>query len=70
MANATGIFSGVQRLLSARQGWNGQARMHVLDQDILETVKHHLANNHMTQVVEQIPLCAVASVQQLTAFKL
>jgi len=34
------MFKGVETLLSARQGWNGQARMHVLDQDILEILKH------------------------------
>ncbi len=70
MANAAGIFSGVQTLLSARQGWTGQARMHVLDQDILEILKHQLANNHINQVVEQkspLHCCQCATIDCIQA---
>ena len=41
------MFSGVQTLRSARQNWNGQAIMHVLDQDMLEILKHQLADSHI-----------------------
>ncbi len=69
MANMTGIFSGVQTLRSARQGWNRQARMHILDQDITEILKHQLANNHIglnSRLGSKNCLWTVASVQQMT----